>query len=117
MTLGQDILNLIVGQQYEITYLVGNSAYVFPGLQNGSVSISGQVNNHASIGSGPISMVASSLMFTATATTETLLVTSRTPTTSYDSFMIKTKGPVIPEPSSWLLVGLGGVALVVKRRR
>ena len=113
MVIYQEIFGLVVGQDYEITYLVGNSAYPSPGPQVGTVSIAGNLVSHYD-GSGlPIPMAPGSIRFTAGATSELLYVYSKSNTTSFDEFVITP----IPEPSSLFLIGVGAFSVLVKRRR
>jgi hypothetical protein len=37
--------------------------------------------------------------------------------TTWDTTLFKVEGPIVPEPASLVLVGIGGVALLLVRRR
>ena len=112
MIISQDISGLIVGQEYEITYLIGNSEYPKPDIQSGSVSIGGVVVDHVDYNGSGVPMTPASIVFTAGSTIETLLLYSKSGTTAFDGFSITP----IPEPRAALLIGLSGVALIARRR-
>lgn len=117
-TLSQTVSGMTVGQDYELTFDWGNRAHI-GGDQNYEfdVSIAGQ--SFSQFGTDPVDMTSETIPFTATSTSETIGITFYFPSSfsetdgAFDNFAINQ----VPEPSSTVLIGIGGLALILKRRR
>ncbi len=115
VTLSQQVSGFTPGQQYTVSYDWGNrliNAYDM------TISMGGTSASHT----GPAEVVAASnhsFTFTAGTTTETLSIaynhTNGNSNTGFNSTNF-TVTPV-PEPSSAALLGLGGLALILRRRK
>ncbi len=116
VTLSQQVSGFTVGQQYTLSYDWGNrdSAYDM------TISMGGASDSHK--GSGLVAATSNSFTFTAGAATETLSLaynaTNGTTWSGFNStnFKVTPVNPV-PEPSSAALLGLGGLALILRRRK
>ncbi len=117
VTLSQQVSGFTVGKQYKLSYDWGNrdgSAYDM------TISMGGASDSHK--GTGIVMATNNSFTFTAGAATETLSVafnhTNGNTLTGFNStnFKVTPVNPV-PEPSSAALLGLGGLALILRRRK
>lgn len=117
-TLSQTVSGMTIGQDYQLTFDWGNRAdlgddqnYEF------EVSIAGQT--FSQFGTDPVDMTGASIPFTATSNSETIAITFYYPGSfsytdgAFDNFAINQ----VPEPSSTALIGLGGLAILLRRRR
>ncbi len=118
VTLSQEVSGFITGKQYTLSYDWGNwhsNPYDMTiSMGNGSAS---------HIGNDGVKLATNnSFTFTASGTTETLSIkynhTNGDSFTGFDStnFKVTPVNPV-PEPSSAALLGLGGLALILRRRK
>ncbi len=114
VTISQAVDGFIPGQQYTLSYDWGNwlaSPYDM------TISMGGQSASH--IGTGIKAASSNSFTFTASTTTETLSIAFNHTNGDSESGFDSTNFTVtpVPEPSSAALLGLGGLALILRRRK
>ncbi len=115
ITLSQDVSGLTQGQQYRLSYDWGNRRNTSYDM---TISMGGASASH--IGTGFVAATNNTFTFTAGAATETLSIAfNHTNGDSYTGFNSTnfTVTQVVPEPSSTALLGLGGLALILRRRK
>ncbi len=114
-TLSQDVSGFIVGKQYTVSYEWGNRL-----IDPYDMTISMGDGSASHIGSGITAASNNSFTFTAGAATETLSITynhtNGNSATGLNSTNFKVT-QVVPEPSSAALLGLGGLTLILRRRK
>ncbi len=116
-SISQNVSGFTSGQQYTLSYDWGNW-YSTP--YDMTISMGGVSASH--VGTGVTTASANSFTFTADSDTETLRIAyNHTNGDSQSGFNTTnfTVTPVnpIPEPSSAALLGLGGLALILRRRK
>lgn len=111
-TFTQDISGFMIGETYRLDYKHGNHSNL-GSLSNLSVTMGGVTNTHAI--AGPAGLFDASLTFVAGGPTETLSFTTAAGPSlgELDAFTIT----AIPEPTSTALLGLGGLALLLRRKK
>ncbi len=116
VTLTQEVSGFTAGQQYTLSYDWGNW---LADPYDMTISIGGASDTHT--GTGVVTATNNSFTFTAGAATETLSVAfnhTNGGTRSGFNTTNFTVAPVpVPEPSSAALLGLGGLALILRRRK
>ncbi len=116
VTLSQEISGLTSGQQYTLSYDWGNAS---DKPYDMTISMGDQSAHHA--GTGFANATNESFVFTASAATETLSIAytpnGYTPTGFNSTNFTVTPVNPVPEPSSTALLGLGGLALILRRRK
>ncbi len=117
-TLSQSIAGFNVGQDYILTFDWGNREDLGQDYDfEFDVAISGQT--FSQYGTTPLDMSSAQIEFTAANTTETIDITFHYPGNySYtdgalDNFAVST----VPEPSSTALIGIAGMAMILRRRK
>ncbi len=113
VTLSQEVSGFTKGEKYVVSYDWGNRSSAY----DMTISMGGVSVPHK--GSGNAMATKNYFVFTAGATTETLSIAyNATNGSSYTGFNSTnfTVTPV-PEPSSAALLGLGGLALILRRRK
>ncbi len=121
---GQTLTGLTVGQAYTVSWFAGNFGYDSPNFKYlGTNAISVMVDDEL-IGSGAALSLGSdwyaqSVSFTAKDTTQLLSFTLATSTKAYmsiDGIAVTTSA--VPEPATWMLMGLSlvGMSGVMRRR-
>ncbi len=114
LTLSQQVSGLIQGQQYTLSYDWGNRA---SDPYDMTVSIGEVSTSHT--GTGYVAATNNTLAFTASAPTETLSITFNHTNGDTGTGFNTTNFTItpVPEPSSAALLGLGGLALILHRRK
>ncbi len=116
VTLSQQVSGFTPGQQYTLSYDWGNWHASSP--YDMTISMGNGSDSHTGI--GIVMATSDSITFTATAETETLSIrfnhTTGDSNTGINStnFTVTPVNPV-PEPSNAALLGLGGLALILRR--
>jgi len=121
-TLFQTISGLTTGQLYEVSFDViemfngnGNVARVTGDFSSSSVSLGSLAGEDLTIGDGGAT---STFTFTATEATGVLTFTDTSDgTTGIDTGLDNISIVAVPEPSSAALLGLGGLAFMLRRRK
>ncbi len=117
ITLSQQVSGFTAGQQYTLSYEWGNKG---AGPYDMTISMGGVSDSHK--GTGFVAASNNSYTFTADNATQTLSITfnhtNGDTSTGFNStnFKVTPVNPV-PEPSSAALLGLGGLALILRRRK
>ena len=116
----QTLTGLTIGQQYELQIFMGDNRGCCNGRSLTVGDADGDTSNDVTFayGSGNGANGASIIgTFTADATTQNFFVTISTASSAeLSAFQLRDITPV-PEPSSTALIGLGGLALILRRRK
>ncbi len=114
ITISQQVNGFTAGQQYTLSYDWGNRNHAPYDM---TISMGDGSASH--IGSGIATSSNNSFTFTASAATETLSVaynyTNGNSVTGFNSTNFTVTA--VPEPSSAALLGLGGLTLILRRRK